>query len=132
MTSLQGANCAENTYDGDRCLYGALTLEIKNLLLDYATRKTPISVFAQQLGSSRNSSVVPPDASFMVGEKEVSYHSCVLALRIRGLKTVLVRLRNLLPTLHPEAFDAFISYCTSLAIVNGQVNHVMNRLPRCC
>lgn len=30
-----GAKCEANTFDGERCLYGALTKEIKNLLKSY-------------------------------------------------------------------------------------------------
>ena len=34
--SKSGARCDANTFDGERCIYGALTPEIKNILLkDY-------------------------------------------------------------------------------------------------
>eukprot|EP00210_Caulerpa_lentillifera_P008562 g8167.t1 len=36
-----GAICSENTFDGDRCLYGALTLEIRHLLEQSDVTKTP-------------------------------------------------------------------------------------------
>ena len=32
---LLGARCDSNTFDGERCLYSALTLEIKKMLKDY-------------------------------------------------------------------------------------------------
>lgn len=31
----QGARCEANTFDGERCLYGALTDQIRKVLLDY-------------------------------------------------------------------------------------------------
>ena len=37
----QGAICSENTFDGDRCLYGALTIEIRDLLLQADVKKAP-------------------------------------------------------------------------------------------
>lgn len=37
----QGAVCSENTFDGDRCLYGALTTEIHSLLLQADVTKVP-------------------------------------------------------------------------------------------
>lgn len=37
----KGAICNENTFDGDRCLYGALTLEIRELLEQGDVNKTP-------------------------------------------------------------------------------------------
>lgn len=36
-----GAICSENTFDGDRCLYGALTLKIRHLLESSDVNKTP-------------------------------------------------------------------------------------------
>ena len=35
MIITLGAKCEANTFDGERCIYGALTLEIRNILRDH-------------------------------------------------------------------------------------------------
>lgn len=35
VLSVAGAKCEANTFDGERCVYGALTDDIRNLLRSY-------------------------------------------------------------------------------------------------
>ena len=35
LMSAAGAKCEANTFDGERCVYGALTDDIRNLLRSY-------------------------------------------------------------------------------------------------
>lgn len=44
ITSLLGAKCEANTFDGERCVYGSLNDSIRRLLKDYKC----VSVVAMQ------------------------------------------------------------------------------------
>lgn len=44
-----GARCEANTFDGERCLYGALTDQIRNILKNYKINKTKLDQYDLQL-----------------------------------------------------------------------------------
>jgi len=77
-----GANCAENTFDGDRCLYGALNGEIRKLLRQYSMRPSFVltrhgAEIASLLENGENS-----DVTFFLGEEEFRLHKFILASRV--------------------------------------------------
>lgn len=79
-----GARCAAHTFDGERCIYGALDNEIRALLTrDYKVlskstkRREPFSEFLRRLCTTG----AHADVTFMVHERPVHVHRCVLAAR---------------------------------------------------
>ncbi|XP_059142453.1 ankyrin repeat and BTB/POZ domain-containing protein 1-like isoform X2 [Physella acuta] len=79
----RGAKCEANTFDGERCLYGALTDDIRNLLRSYhvissrTIRRDLYEEFMRRLLENRLYS----DVLFSVHGEELSAHRCILSAR---------------------------------------------------
>ncbi|XP_005100573.1 ankyrin repeat and BTB/POZ domain-containing protein 1 [Aplysia californica] len=79
----KGAKCEANTFDGERCLYGALTDDIRNLLKSYhvissrTIRRELYEEFLRRLLQDR----VYSDVVFRVHGEEFPAHRCILSAR---------------------------------------------------
>lgn len=78
-----GSRCAENTFDGERCLYGALTDEIRTLVRNWKQvnqaglkRNRHYELMTYLLDRSPFS-----DVKFIIHGAEFNLHKCVLAAR---------------------------------------------------
>ncbi|CAF3442992.1 unnamed protein product [Rotaria socialis] len=114
-----GARCEANTFDGERCRYGALTDSIRTLLRNYNVLTTRIvkrntydeflrKLFEQGLYS---------DITFVVDERKFPLHRCVLAARSSFFHETLEnrwhgkRLVNLTKAkFNAESFEAVVRY----------------------
>ncbi|KAK6994345.1 ankyrin repeat and BTB/POZ domain-containing protein 1, partial [Biomphalaria glabrata] len=79
----KGAKCEANTFDGERCLYGALTDEIRNLLKNYnviSSRTIRRDLYEEFLRRLLDSSLYS-DAVFSVHGEEFHTHRCLLSAR---------------------------------------------------
>ncbi|GBG25595.1 Ankyrin repeat and BTB/POZ domain-containing protein 1 [Hondaea fermentalgiana] len=114
----RGANCAEDSYDGDRCLYGALNDSIRNLLRQYSQRRTvvlsPLGTDIAKLEKDLSSA----DITIEVGDESFPCHRFMLAARVPRLARWLrpggpwagsARVRLEKPTTAP-AFEALRHY----------------------
>lgn len=79
----KGSRCLENTFDGERCLYGALTDEIRCLVRNWKQvhqtglkRDRHYELMTMLLDKSPFS-----DIKFNVHDKEFNLHKCILAAR---------------------------------------------------
>ncbi|CAF1205224.1 unnamed protein product [Adineta ricciae] len=78
-----GARCQANTFDGERCRYGALTDAIRTLLKNYnvlttrTVKRNTYDEFLRKLYEEGSYS----DVTFIVDERTFSLHRCVLAAR---------------------------------------------------
>ncbi|XP_076067876.1 ankyrin repeat and BTB/POZ domain-containing protein 1-like isoform X3 [Oratosquilla oratoria] len=78
-----GARCEANTFDGERCLYGALTDDIRRLLTQHnlvsahTIRRDAYDEFLRRLFETGEYS----DATFIVHGEKFRLHRCVLAAR---------------------------------------------------
>ncbi|ELU03309.1 hypothetical protein CAPTEDRAFT_104961, partial [Capitella teleta] len=78
-----GAKCEMNTFDGERCLYGALNDKIRNLLRDYkavtasSMRRGLYSEFLRNMLERGLYS----DITFIIHGVSFSAHKCILASR---------------------------------------------------
>uniref|UniRef100_A0A0B7A6G1 BTB domain-containing protein n=1 Tax=Arion vulgaris TaxID=1028688 RepID=A0A0B7A6G1_9EUPU len=79
----KGVKCEANTFDGERCLYGALTDEIRNLLRSYhvissrTIRRDLYEEFLRRLLENR----LFCDVVFSVHGEEFHAHRCILSAR---------------------------------------------------
>jgi len=75
-----GARCEEGTFDGERCFYGALTKDIKELLKDYKAlvMRDPLQHFMQHVFDNREKYA---DVTFLIEGKSILAHKGVLAAR---------------------------------------------------
>ncbi|KAK3746292.1 hypothetical protein RRG08_065812 [Elysia crispata] len=79
----KGAKCEANTFDGERCLYGALTDDIRNLLKSFhviskrTIRRDLFEEFLRKLLESKQYS----DVVFSVHDEEIHAHRCILSAR---------------------------------------------------
>ncbi|GFR73357.1 ankyrin repeat and BTB/POZ domain-containing protein 1 [Elysia marginata] len=79
----KGAKCEANTFDGERCLYGALTDDIRNLLKSFhviskrTIRRDLFEEFLRKLLESKQYS----DVVFSVHGEEIHAHRCILCAR---------------------------------------------------
>ncbi|KAH8550422.1 BTB/POZ protein [Umbelopsis sp. PMI_123] len=123
-----GAKCDRNTFQGERCIYGALTSQIRNLLLSYkltkATDETqPFQKFLTELYEDPQESDIKFKiriaAEDSVGTiyREYPVHRFVIAARSnyfrrnlmeRWLNETEVKLQRQL--VDPESFDAVLHY----------------------
>ncbi len=78
-----GARCDAATFDGERCIYGALSDEIRRTLLSFSVltsrvrRREPYHEFLRKLLDEADYS----DVTFVVHEVSARAHRCVLASR---------------------------------------------------
>ncbi|XP_065298635.2 ankyrin repeat and BTB/POZ domain-containing protein 1-like [Dermacentor albipictus] len=108
----QGARCVANTFDGERCLYASLNLEIRDLLRDRKVitsstmRRDAYDEFLRRCLED----VEHCDITFSVQGETVPAHRCVLAARCEFLQRSLVKKwagRQLIPVTH-HSVDASV------------------------
>ncbi|KAK7486757.1 hypothetical protein BaRGS_00022041 [Batillaria attramentaria] len=78
-----GAKCEANTFDGERCLYGALTDDIRNLLRSYkavSSRLMRRDLFEEFLRKLMDSGL-HADVVFDVHGEKFPAHRCILSAR---------------------------------------------------
>ncbi|CAG0902830.1 unnamed protein product [Cyprideis torosa] len=114
-----GARCEANTFDGERCLYGALNNDIRNILRSYhavsthTMRREDFGEFLRILHVNGELS----DLKFIVNGHEFLVHGCILAARSSyfcdqllgrwaGRKTIVTN--N--PLIRPDAFRAMLQF----------------------
>jgi ankyrin repeat/BTB/POZ domain-containing protein 1 len=84
----KGAICDASTFDGERCVYGALTNEIRKLLLEHkmltpaTMRREAYTEFLRRLFSNDQFK----DITFHIHGELVSAHKCILSARSSFLK----------------------------------------------
>lgn len=84
----KGAICDSNTFDGERCVYGALTDSIRKLLLDHkmltpmTMRREAYTEFLRRLFQDEKSK----DITFHIHGEQISAHKCILSTRSSVLK----------------------------------------------
>ncbi|XP_012517407.1 PREDICTED: ankyrin repeat and BTB/POZ domain-containing protein 1 [Propithecus coquereli] len=137
-----GARCEANTFDGERCLYGALSDAIRRALRDYkqvsaaCRRRDYYDDFLQRLLEQGLHS----DVVFLVHGKPFRAHRCVLGARSAYFANMLdtkwkrrsvVVLRH--PLINPVAFGALLQYLYTGRLDVG-VEHVgdCQRLAKQC
>lgn len=116
----KGANCDEETFDGERCHYGALTPEIRQLLQQYAAAERTSALLVAMKRCLEGGTGVNGDFDicFEVEGQLLRAHRVVLAARseffykrCRGKW----RQRWCVPVRHPgvsaEAFRAMLEFC---------------------
>ncbi|KAG8516966.1 Ankyrin repeat and BTB/POZ domain-containing protein 1 [Galemys pyrenaicus] len=114
-----GARCEANTFDGERCLYGALSDGIRRALRDYkqvtasCRRRDYYDDFLQRLLEQG----IHSDVVFVVHGRPFRAHRCVLGARSTYFANMLdtkwkgksvVLLRH--PLINPVAFGALLQY----------------------
>uniref|UniRef100_A0A8C0TYR4 BTB domain-containing protein n=1 Tax=Canis lupus familiaris TaxID=9615 RepID=A0A8C0TYR4_CANLF len=137
-----GARCEANTFDGERCLYGALSDPIRRALRDYkqvtasCRRRDYYDDFLQRLLEQG----IHSDVVFVVHGKPFRAHRCVLGARSAYFANMLdtkwkgknvVVLRH--PLINPVAFGALLQYLYTGRLDVG-VEHVSDceRLAKQC
>eukprot|EP00092_Neocalanus_flemingeri_P056552 GFUD01067064.1.p1 GENE.GFUD01067064.1~~GFUD01067064.1.p1 ORF type:complete len:501 (+),score=170.32 GFUD01067064.1:80-1504(+) len=84
----KGAICDSNTFDGERCVYGALTDSIRKLLLDHkmltpmTMRREAYTEFLRRLLQDEKSK----DITFCIHGELISAHKCILSTRSAVLR----------------------------------------------
>ena len=84
----RGAVCDASTFDGERCVYGALTNEIRKLLLEHkmltpaTMRREAYTEFLRSLFAHDQFK----DVTFHIQGESVSAHKCILSARSSFLK----------------------------------------------
>ena len=87
---INGAVCDSNTFEGERCVYGALTDTIRKLLLDHkmlttvTKRREAYTEFLRRLWGDEASK----DVVFSVHGEEVRGHRFLLSTRCPQLRTM--------------------------------------------
>jgi len=84
----RGAVCDASTFDGERCVYGALTNEIRKLLLEHKML-TPATMRREAYTEFLRSLFVNDhfkDVTFHIQGESVSAHKCILSARSAFLK----------------------------------------------
>uniref|UniRef100_A0A8C5K1E4 Ankyrin repeat and BTB/POZ domain-containing protein 1 n=1 Tax=Jaculus jaculus TaxID=51337 RepID=A0A8C5K1E4_JACJA len=137
-----GARCEANTFDGERCLYGALSDPIRRALREYkqvtasCRRRDYYDDFLQRLLEQG----IHSDVVFVVHGKPFRAHRCVLGVRSAYFANMLdtkwkdksvVVLRH--PLINPVAFGALLQYLYTGRLDIG-VEHVSDceRLAKQC
>ncbi|XP_070349169.1 ankyrin repeat and BTB/POZ domain-containing protein 1 isoform X1 [Equus asinus] len=137
-----GARCEANTFDGERCLYGALSDAIRRALRDYkqvtasCRRRDYYDDFLQRLLEQG----IHSDVVFVVHGKPFRAHRCILGARSAYFANMLdtkwkgksvVVLRH--PLINPVAFGALLQYLYTGRLDIG-VEHVSDceRLAKQC
>lgn len=116
----RGAKCEANTFEGERCLYGALNDDIRNLLKSYhviskrTIRRDLYEEFLRRLlggGSSYS------DVTFRVHGEEFPAHRCILSARCqyfanmfrnKWLNKSIIELNHSM--MSPSAFRSLLQY----------------------
>ncbi|KAF0348300.1 Substrate adaptor for cullin 3 ubiquitin ligase BTB3 [Gigaspora margarita] len=123
-----GARCERDTFEGERCLYGALTSEIKQLLLDYKFSKAvdesqPYFKFLTLLYDQPLDTF--SDVVFKLSSyEEIHAHRCILYIRSKFFANKLETIWRdhdvievLEPQWHPTCFRGILRYLYTSEIV---------------
>ncbi|XP_077501053.1 ankyrin repeat and BTB/POZ domain-containing protein 1-like isoform X3 [Amblyomma americanum] len=121
----QGASCVANTFDGERCLYASLSLEIRDLLRDRKVitsntmrRDTYDEFLRRCLEDSQHC-----DVSFSVQGEIIPAHRCVLAARCDFFRRSLLDKwagRQLIPVTH-HAVDGAVFRIITQYLYTGRL-----------
>uniref|UniRef100_A0A3B4BFD6 BTB domain-containing protein n=1 Tax=Periophthalmus magnuspinnatus TaxID=409849 RepID=A0A3B4BFD6_9GOBI len=110
---LASAKCEANTFEGERCMYGSLSDQIRRLLKEYNCINTcPMQLLEQGQHS---------DVNFLVHGQTFPAHRCVLSARSEYFSEMFNskwRGKTLITLKHPLRMDIDISFledCTRLA-----------------
>lgn len=130
-----GAHCEANTFDGERCLYGALTDSIRKILMQHSLvtahtiRRDAYEEFLRRLFESGKHS----DVTFVVQGEDIPLHRCLLSARSEYFRdmfssrwqerTTITINRQLV---HPDAFRAVMKY-----IYTGRFECPVELVERC-
>nr|XP_009667658.1 PREDICTED: ankyrin repeat and BTB/POZ domain-containing protein 1 [Struthio camelus australis] len=114
-----GAKCEANTFDGERCLYGALSDAIRRLLKEYkqitakCMKRDYYDVFLQRLLEQGYQS----DIVFIVHGKSFCAHRCILSARSAYFAEMFEtkwKGKNMIvlkhPLINPAAFGSLLQY----------------------
>ncbi|XP_077501007.1 ankyrin repeat and BTB/POZ domain-containing protein 1-like isoform X2 [Amblyomma americanum] len=122
---FQGASCVANTFDGERCLYASLSLEIRDLLRDRKVitsntmrRDTYDEFLRRCLEDSQHC-----DVSFSVQGEIIPAHRCVLAARCDFFRRSLLDKwagRQLIPVTH-HAVDGAVFRIITQYLYTGRL-----------
>ena len=110
-----GARCEEGTFDGERCFYGALNKQIKDMLKEYKAlvARDPLQHFMQHVFDHRERY---SDVSFLIEDKVFPAHRGILAARCTYFRRMLQnkwkdKSTVKLPKMHSLLFAALLRYC---------------------
>ncbi|KAK3102998.1 hypothetical protein FSP39_015652 [Pinctada imbricata] len=130
-----GARCEANTFDGERCLYGALNNEIRNLLKSYNVvsskmmRRDLYEEFLRRLLERG----LYEDVTFHVHGESFPAHKCILSARCHYFAELFrtrwmgrrdIHLRHQL--VYPFAFKSLLQY-----IYTGQMETLIENIDDC-
>ncbi|KAH7974674.1 hypothetical protein HPB49_018077 [Dermacentor silvarum] len=128
----QGARCVANTFDGERCLYASLNLEIRDLLRDRKVitsstmRRDAYDEFLRRCLED----VEHCDVTFSIQGETVPAHRCVLAARCEFFQRSLVKKwagRQLIPVTH-HSVDASVFRIVMQYLYTGKYLSASSRL----
>ncbi|UJR30013.1 hypothetical protein I4U23_017558 [Adineta vaga] len=126
-----GARCQANTFDGERCRYGALTDAIRTLLKNYnvlTTRTVKRNTYDEFLRKLYEEGLYS-DVTFVIDERTFSLHRCVLAARSAFFHDALEKrwhgkrcIQLTKAKFNAESFEAVVRYlytnCCEIALDN--------------
>ncbi|XP_065573023.1 ankyrin repeat and BTB/POZ domain-containing protein 1-like isoform X2 [Artemia franciscana] len=139
---VNGARCEANTFDGERCLYGSLTVHIRNILLrfnivtSHIIRRDLFEEFLRKLLESGEFS----DTTFIVHGVKFTVHRCILSARCGYFNDIfqqkwkyrnVIKLNNKL--VKPQAFRSLLQFLYT-ARLDSQLEDVADciRLAKQC
>ena len=111
-----GARCEANSFDGERCLYGALTDQIRSLLRNLKVRVTKLDQY--ELFLERLYELTPySDVTFEIKNSLFRAHKCILAARSEYFRLKFENkwknrtwINGSHELLVPEAFESILKY----------------------
>ncbi|XP_074692893.1 ankyrin repeat and BTB/POZ domain-containing protein 1 isoform X2 [Strix aluco] len=133
-----GAKCEANTFDGERCLYGALSDAIRRLLKEYkqitakCMKRDYYDVFLQRLLEQGYQS----DIVFIVHGKSFCAHRCILSARSAYFAEMFEtkwKGKNMIvlkhPLINPAAFGSLLQYLYTVSSKPGTCVKVLTIEP---
>ncbi|XP_067400385.1 ankyrin repeat and BTB/POZ domain-containing protein 1 isoform X2 [Emydura macquarii macquarii] len=133
-----GAKCEANTFDGERCLYGALSDAIRRVLKEYkqitakCMKRDYYDVFLQRLLEQGYQS----DIVFIVHGKSFCAHRCILSARSAYFAEMfetkwkgknMIALKH--PLINPAAFGSLLQYLYTVSSKPGTCVKVLTIEP---
>mmetsp|Transcript_13792 Transcript_13792/g.22506 ORF Transcript_13792/g.22506 Transcript_13792/m.22506 type:complete len:462 (+) Transcript_13792:1802-3187(+) len=135
----RGSNCAEDTFDGDRCLYGALTDDIRALLRRYSKRRTFVLGEVAAAVTKAYTQQADTDFEFVAANVRFPCHRFVIGARLPKFRKKFRKggawsnKPSVKVNINPTALGALLKYCYS-DVVDCPVDciHDFLRLCRTC
>ncbi|XP_014678194.1 PREDICTED: ankyrin repeat and BTB/POZ domain-containing protein 1-like [Priapulus caudatus] len=139
---IRGAKCEANTFDGERCLYGALNDDIRNMLKNYKVitaqcmRRDSYQEFLRRLLEDATYA----DVWFVVHGERFAGHRCILSARSQYFAEMFMdrwQQRSIVhithPLVRPAAFRLMLQYLYmgSLEVHVDQVESVIVLAKQC-